>query len=96
MDDANHGVVQVLHGRRYLAHRPHALLRWRRGVAAESVEPVATGHPLHDDEGVGGVEAGGDDLHTMRVANLRRREEGMTVVLAKNMLSEGEVTRTLA
>ena len=34
VDDADHGVVQVLHGRRYLAHRPHALLRGRRGLAA--------------------------------------------------------------
>ena len=38
------------------------------------MEPIATGHPLHDDEGVGGVEAGGDDLHAVRMADLTQRE----------------------
>ena len=70
VDDADHGVVQVLHGRRYLAHRPHALLRGRRGLAAQPVVPISTGHPLHDDEGVGGVEAGGDDYYAVLVAHL--------------------------
>jgi hypothetical protein len=34
VDDADQGVVQVLHRRRYLAHGPDALVRGRRGVAA--------------------------------------------------------------
>ena len=70
VDDADHGVVQVLHGRRYLAHGPDALVRGRRGFAAQPVVPISTGHPLHDDEGVGGVEAGGDDLHAVGMADL--------------------------
>ena len=70
MDDADQGVVKVLHGRRYLAHGSDALVRGRRGFAAESVKPVATGHPLHDDEGVGGVQAGCDDLHAVGMADL--------------------------
>ena len=83
VDDADQGVVQILQGGRHLAHGPHALVRGGRGVAAQFVEPVAARHPLHYDEGVRGVQAGGDNLNAVWVSDLNERGGCVTVTVSR-------------
>ena len=64
------GQVQVINRRRRLARGSQARVRSGRRIAAQTVVPAATRHPLHDDKGVRRLQAGAEDLHAVRVVHL--------------------------
>ncbi len=74
VDDADQRVVQILQRGRRLAHGPDALVRGRRDVFGELIKPSPFCYPLHDDEGVGGVQAGCHDLHAVGVPHLQKEK----------------------
>ncbi len=69
--DSYKRVVQIGESACSFARCSDALVCRRGRVIAQSIEPAAAVHPLHDDEGVGRFQAGAEYLDAVRVVHLR-------------------------
>ena len=74
VNNADQRVMKILQKRRHFAHRPDALVCMRGGITAQFVEPGSAWHPLHNDEGVSRGQACCDDVHAVRMADLKKNE----------------------
>ena len=72
MNDADQGIMQILQSRGNFSNSPYTFMRRRRGDTSQSVIPVPTRHPFHNDEGVRWVHAGRDDLYAVGMADLHK------------------------
>jgi hypothetical protein len=70
MNDADQGIMQILQGRGNFANGPDTFMRGRRRDTSQSVKPISTGHPFHNDEGVREVQACRDNLYAVGMADL--------------------------